>query len=390
MEPSHTDRDTLRRLGAQVAEIAQSPLNRIRRENADKISNLKPAKPLVSIYQVPWNEMDVDGELTLTTEAPWCRGLEWHLRETIYSWNHMPGDMVVGGSIGQPYVVSDTGFGISEDVDVVRTDDTSDVVSRHFNIQIRDESDVEKIKIPQVSCDAAATEVGYQRLCQLFDGILPVHIHKTGSFWFAPWDELVRLTGVTEILTDMILRPSYVNALMDRFVTAWLRRLGQYEALDLLSAPAMQLWGVGAAQIFSEVSPAMHEEFALQHEARWYERFGMNYYGCCEPLDDKVDICLKHIPRLRKISMSPWVDFDRAVRNVGDRLIFAWKPNPAIFAGDAWDPEWVRKDMREKLEKAKDCIVEIHLKDISTVRYKPQRLWEWARIASEVTQEFAK
>jgi hypothetical protein len=26
------------------------------------------------------------------------------------------------------------------------------------------------------------------------------------------------------------------------------------------------------------------------------------------------------------------------------------------------------------------------LKDISTVRHRPQRLWEWARIASEVAQ----
>ncbi len=29
------------------------------------------------------------------------------------------------------------------------------------------------------------------------------------------------------------------------------------------------------------------------------------------------------------------------------------------------------------------------MKDISTVRYHPQRLWEWARIAMEVAEEFA-
>jgi hypothetical protein len=27
----------------------------------------------------------------------------------------------------------------------------------------------------------------------------------------------------------------------------------------------------------------MHEEFALQYEKRWLERFGLTYYGCCEP-----------------------------------------------------------------------------------------------------------
>jgi len=83
------------------------------------------------------------------------------------------------------------------------------------------------------------------------------------------------------------------------------------------------------------------------------------------------------------------VDFDEAVENVGDEIVFAWKPSPAVLAASVWDPEAVRKDMEEKLEKAKDCIVDIHLKDISTVRYQPQRLWEWAQIAAEVTEKYA-
>jgi hypothetical protein len=87
--------------------------------------------------------------------------------------------------------------------------------------------------------------------------------------------------------------------------------------------------------------------------------------------------------------MSPWVDFPTAVENVGDTLVFAWKPNPAILASDTWDPDYVRKDMEEKLAMAKDCHVEIHMKDISTVRYQPQRLWEWAQIAKEVTEQYA-
>lgn len=102
-----------------------------------------------------------------------------------------------------------------------------------------------------------------------------------------------------------------------------------------------------------------------------------------------MNVIRRNIPNLRKISMSPWVDFDKAVENVGDTLIFAWKPNPAVLASETWDPEFVRRDMREKLGKARHCIVEIHMKDISTVRYQPQRLWEWARIAAEVTEEFA-
>ena len=389
MEITQADRDVLRALASQVAEIAALPIQEQRAENHARINRLERAKPTIHIYQVPWHEMDVDGELEPRCAQPFCRGIEQGLRQTLYSWKHMPGDMVVSAAMGQPLVIHDTGFGISEDVDVARTDARSDVVSRHFHIQIKDEADAEKIKTPVVTLDPAATEEQFQARRTIFDDILPVRKHGVGGFWFAPWDELVRWTGVQEILLDMALRPEYVHLLVDRFVTAWLRRLDQYEAQGLLAAPLSALWGVGAAQIFSEVSPAMHEEFALRHEARFYARFGKNYYGCCEPLHHKVNVIRRNIPNLRKISMSPWVDFDKAVENVGDTLIFAWKPNPAVLASETWDPEFVRRDMREKLGKARHCIVEIHMKDISTVRYQPQRLWEWARIAAEVTEEFA-
>jgi hypothetical protein len=83
--------------------------------------------------------------------------------------------------------------------------------------------------------------------------------------------------------------------------------------------------------------------------------------------------------------MSPWVDFPVAVKNVSNRFVFAWKPNPAFLAYDKWDTEIVRNDIREKLNMAADgrCFVEIHLKDISTVHSEPWRLNEWEKIAKE-------
>ena len=79
------------------------------------------------------------------------------------------------------------------------------------------------------------------------------------------------------------------------------------------------MWGCSNAQIFSEVSPRMHWEFALQHDLRWLSRWGLTYYGCCEPLDRKIDI-LRRIPNLRKISVSPWCNTERVVEKIGARL----------------------------------------------------------------------
>ena len=53
------------------------------------------------------------------------------------------------------------------------------------------------------------------------------------------------------------------------------------------------------------------------------------------------------------------------------------------------DPERGGGDLVGSLKKARGCRCEIILKDISTVRYEPQRLWEWETIASELAEEYA-
>ena len=374
-----------------MAEAAADPINETRRELARRIDRREKVKPWISIYQEPWHELNVNGELDLHCSDSFCREIEQDMRRTLLRWNHYPGDRTVSAVSLQPYCVDDTGFGISEKVDVARTDEHNSVVSRHFHIQIKDEADITKIKEPVVTHDADLTEELYQKRCEIFNGILEVKKSRRESFWFNPWDHLVRWTGIQEALSDLALRPEYIHKLFRHFVDCWLSRLDQYEEQELLSAPVEELTVTGAAQIFSAVSPAMHGEFALQYEALFFNRFRRIYYGCCEPLHDKVDLCAQYLPNLYKLSMSPWIDFPKAAQNMGDRFIFAWKPNPAYLAFDRWEPDLVRNDIKEKLAiaSANGCIMEIHLKDISTIKYEPQRLTEWNNIAQECAETYA-
>ena len=127
----------------------------------------------------------------------------------------------------------------------------------------------------------------------------------------------------------------------------------------------------------------MHWEFALKHDMRWLERFGLTYYGCCEPLDRKIDL-MRKIPNLRKISISPWCDVERAIGQIGSEYVISYKPSPAVFAENEFQADKARADIRKVLEKVDGkCHIEFIMKDISTVRYEPQRLWEWAEIAAE-------
>ena len=100
------------------------------------------------------------------------------------------------------------------------------------------------------------------------------------------------------------------------------------------------MWGCSNAQIFSSVSPEMHWEFAVEHDLRWLRRFGLTYYGCCEPLDTKAEI-LARIPNLRKVSASAWVDVEKAVNKLGDKYVLSRKPSPAVFV--SWDVEEAKK-----------------------------------------------
>jgi hypothetical protein len=253
-------------------------------------------------------------------------------------------------------------------------------------------------------------------MCRVFGDIMPVVKQGQTHIWFTPWDYLIRWWGIAEAMIDLVERPELVHAGVERMVDAWMAELDQFEAMNLLALdcnntrigsggygytrqlpgekydPAWvrphNMWGCSNAQIFAEVSPQMHWEFAVQHDLRWLARWGLTYYGCCEPLDRKIDI-LRRIPNLRKISVSPWCNTDRIVEKVGRDYVVSRKPLPAIVAEDSWQPQRARNELRDFLDKARGCHVELILKDISTVRRDPQRLWQWARIASEVAEEYA-
>jgi hypothetical protein len=145
------------------------------------------------------------------------------------------------------------------------------------------------------------------------------------------------------------------------------------------------MWMFGLAQMFSTVSPRMFQEYEVEYASRICERFGLVYYGCCDPLDRKMKQ-VRMIPNVRKVSMSPWVDQERGAAEIGRDFVFSRKPSPALLAFDPFDAELVRKDLQATVDLCAraGCPLELILKDISTVRYEPQRLFEWAGIAMQV------
>ena len=221
------------------------------------------------------------------------------------------------------------------------------------------------------------------------------------------------LRGVEKVLYDVIDRPEFSRKVIAKFVKIANSVVDQYEALGLLdvdtplvhcagaytdelpskqydgkNAKARDVWIFGLAQVFSTVSPDMHAEFEIEPIKPLLERFGLVYYGCCDPMDRKIDIVRK-IKNVRKISMSPWADAERGASQMAGDFVFSAKPNPAFVAMDRFDEALVRKELKHIVATCRKYKTpcELILKDISTVKYQPQRLTIWEKIAKEVANE---
>jgi hypothetical protein len=267
---------------------------------------------------------------------------------------------------------------------------------------IPDDEALLKLHPAEVAEDKAETERRRDLVLELAGDILPVCLSGV-SIWAAVWDRIVFWRGADTILYDLADRPDFIHRLMTRLLELEMDQLDQYEALGLLDAEmetihcagtfceelpgadydpenplARNCWVAGAAQIFSEVSPAMHDEFEIEYMKPYYERFGLVNYGCCEPLHRKIDI-IRKIPNVRLISISPWADVEMAAEKIGGDYVMARKPNPAFVAMDTFDPQLIAEETKATLEACRrnGTPCEFILKDITTVRNQPERLTWW-------------
>ena len=409
---SPEERTILRDLAKKVADIAHLPIQRQRVELWRRHNDLQPCRPMVLIFpEGAWREMMPDSELKTTDRG--ARALETDLRRRIYYHEHLPwDDNVIEAVMPCGVVVKDSGWGVQAQ----RTLPEQPTGAYHFEPVIKTEADIEKIKLPEISVNHEATERGFATLNDLFGGILTVEKRGHAYNGYSLMDTFASWRGLEQMLWDLTDRPQWVHQVMEKMhqcmvirheammasgtVTlnnrnhytgsggnGYTRQLPQ-AGFDGVHVGSRDLWAMATTQMFSEVSPAMHEEFALQYERKYLARFGLSCYGCCEPLHNKLDI-VKTIPNLRRISISPWADVRKSAEALGNRYIFSHKPNPAIVAGEGWDPEAVRQGLREFLRLTKGCVVEIIMKDTHTCRSQPQRMWEWTRIAKEMVEECA-
>jgi hypothetical protein len=421
--PTLQDKAIIRDLAEKLSAIAHLPVQNTTRKLWRDLNSLNMSRPMVMVYAFPWEEAEaVSTELKLQTVDPFCRQIEQHLRRLLYKWRHMRADMVVDPVFLCPIIIEETVSNPADGKDITR------MVIGSYNVHtrvvenvreakayqpvLRCAEDLEKIRPPVVRIDHARTDQVYARCCDLLEPALHVQPCGVQQLSIAPMDALLELWGINELMIDMVERPELIHLAMDKLMEQHLSRLSQYVDLKLLSYnhdcagsitqgmgecftdelpgvssdPAnilpKQLWGGATAQIFSGVSPDMHEEFALRHERRWLDQFGLTAYGCCEPLHQKIGV-LKQIKNLRKISMSSWIEPEMAAASIGRQYVFSYKPRPTFLAMEDFSLEATAREMDKVLHQARTygCPLEFIQRTIISYRQDPQRLAAWVDMA---------
>jgi hypothetical protein len=403
------ERDYLRELAKRVAEIAALPVMEERKRRWTAHNDLESREPMILVFpEGAWRELLPP--CALECQDPGARDIERALRMRIYGHEHFDDDAVVDAGWNAPKAISMSGWGLepqwrpSGDPGGAGT----------FQPVIHTPADLDELTFPEASHDPQESQRRFEAAQDLFGDILDVRLTGIQHVSFHLMSIYTHLRGLEEVMFDMAADPPFLHAAMRKLEEGHQRLIDRWVELELLDLNVgntyhssggnsftrqlpqpdfdgahvrpIDMWASAESQEFALVSPAMHAEFALAYEKPLLARFGLNGYGCCEDLTDKLDDVLT-LPRIRRISMSPWADVPCAAERLGDRAIFSWKPNPVYLVG-AFDDEAVERHLGEAVEAAlgAGCVFEMILKDTHTCQDAPARFDRWTAIARRVTE----
>jgi len=406
-----SDRSVLRPLAERYSEIAHLDIQKKRIERYFKTNAREDVRPVLLIDEVPWGEIRDDSLRNICSkEWGW---LEGQMRTALYQWDHFQADRVIPPvfTVTKRYRFSGIGLEVKEHQ--IKGDTGAYIAAHEYKDQLATEDDLAKLRNQTITYDPEATDRAMGQAREVFDGLLPVDLRGM-ALQHSLWDLIARYRGVENLLMDLAMRPEFMHKTVARFTEiaeATFRQLAELDALDsrqltlhctagcARDLPAKDfagktrpkdVWGRCAAQIFGSVSPEMHDEFDLAYNQRLFGECGLVYYGCCEPMDSKIDILRKRFRNLRKVSITPWADPERAAQAMGRDLVMAAKPNPAFVSSPAFNPGPVEEEMTRYLDACRrhGTTCEFVLKDISTIANNPRNLTLWAETATRVIDKY--
>jgi hypothetical protein len=410
------DRTMIRELAREVAEIAALPEQAEKARLWTACNDLRPVRPMVFLDpQNGWPELE-KAWLDLHCQDPALRGVERSLRLRLLRARHMPDDMPVTARFEVPLVVRGSGYddyGIP--IELERSGGQGGAY--HIVRLVNDEQDLRRLHPRPIAVDHDATNRAEDIANDLLGDILTV-VKRGKTLWrYGLSRVLVHWRGLDQMMLDMYDHPALLHRLMALLRDDFLSEIQTMEEAGAVSlnttetdvngsgglAPTTDLPGPaydgvprvqncvcwGESQETVGVGPAQFEEFVLNYQLPLLRCFGLVDYGCCEPLDGKLDLIMARVANLRWVAVSPWANRELCAEKICGRYVYVYKPNPSYLCSPtpAWDQ--AEEDIRHTLRVTRGQPVHIVMKDTSTFHDDASRVTRWCEMARRIAVESA-
>jgi hypothetical protein len=403
------DRSRIRALAARWREIAEQPVMQERKRQWTALKDLRAERPMV-LFET-WTLEDYLSERELQCEDPLFRSVEWNMLATIRQAEEIGDDTVLEPCWRVGWDISGTGYGVE-----IRATHAVDMQGGHvgyaFDHPIRAPADIVRLQPRSWKVDRPSTERKVERLTEAFGDLLPVILHGTTALHAGLTSDLYKLIGNDRLLTWLYDEPKAIHRIMaflrdDRLAMFdWMEREGLLGSNNLWTfvgsgspgyttalpppspgvARLKDLWLWMESQETVCISPRMFGEFFLPYMAEVSARFGLIYYGCCEPVHDRWTRIIEAIPHIRAVSISPWCDMRKMAEMAGQSVVFSRKPRPAPISGDSPDWSALRQDIAETLEAFHGCNLEIIFRDVYRINGDRPRLRKWVEMTRDLIE----
>jgi hypothetical protein len=403
---NEADKKILRELARSVAEIAARPEQDRKRQLWEAHNDLIETVPLIFCDpELAWYE--ILPATLLQCQGSLARIWEFRLRKEIYWADVIKDDRVTTPEFTVQYIFSETSRGKETHMIGGKSDG-----AYRWDPPISDYNKVDELQFKQIIVDYNKTNSLLGLAQEVFSEILKVRLE--GSYWwsFGMTLDLIFLRGFEQVLMDMYDNPKGLHKLMVFLRDENMAMLDFLEKNNLLSlnslgdfvgtggygwtkqlpAPGhdsghvrlLDMWGYAESQETVSVSPEFFREYIFPYQTTILQRFGLNIYGCCEPLDRRWDV-ISLIPRLRRVTVSPWSDPENMAEILNKNYVYCRKINPAYMATPIMEEEMAHTELRNTFRAAKKhcCPAEVMLRDVMTLSWNPENAINWTRIARE-------
>ena len=403
---SNSDKSILRNLAEQVRTIAELPIQAERVKLWRSLNDLKAQRPMVLVSpEGAWAE--IAKTIPLQCQDPQAQGWERQLRNKIYQFEDIGDDSVIAADLEVSWCIDTGNYGLELGIEKSSKKGGS---YKHIAPIKNLDTDLEQLKFRRPRVDRVTSQALFDTAEDVFSGI--IEINKYGQPWWTTgltWTA-IEMIGLENLMVEMYDNPEGLHRLMaflrddmNNFMLSLQNEgvlpsnnnqrligsggIGYVSDLPCgiksTSKPVMlkSIWGLSESQETVGVSPEMFAEFIWPYQKPLMELFGLTYYGCCEPVEDRFKT-IRNAKNLLAISVSPWSNIKKCAELYQNNYVMYRKPNPSLVCVN-FEEELIRKDIAHSLAVARDLNLAFVLKDTHTISNEPQRFKRWVNIVRE-------